>query len=86
MSNETSWRNGGYFYLFGKEACDIYLQNIGTDMSEEEIARRIKNTTTYGLYHYDESEDSPNDLLRAYDGWQAFADIDESFYNLLKTN
>jgi Rps23 Pro-64 3,4-dihydroxylase Tpa1-like proline 4-hydroxylase len=71
------------YYLFGSEAAEMYND---WNKSEEELLKVfIEDSLDYDLFVYDELSHHPSDLLSAYDGWGGFAQITESFYNLLKT-
>jgi hypothetical protein len=73
--------NNKIYYLFGSKAAELYIETIG---SEQEILDKfLEEELDYGLFVYDEALNHPSDLLDAYDGWQGFAEITESFYNLL---
>jgi hypothetical protein len=68
-----------YYFLFGYDACMIFhehhdtIQDKANDIMKE----------SYGVYQYDELEDSPLQLLNAFIGWNDYAPINEELYNLL---
>ena len=75
--------NNKVYYIFGSEAAEVYIETFG---SEQEILEKfLEEGLDYGLFVYNEALYHPSDLLDAYDGWGGFAEITESFYNLLKT-
>jgi hypothetical protein len=70
MSNTT------YHFIFGQEASDIYLNNDFNELLEdiENIQFAICKITP---------NDSPIDIISAYDGWGGYAIITEEEYNIL---
>ena len=76
--------NNKLYYLFGSEAAEMYND---WNKSEEELLRVFIEDSflVYGMFVYDELSQRPSDLLSAYDGWGGFAEITESFYNLLNS-
>jgi len=68
-----------YYYLFGTDA--IYYLNSETI---SEFIKRLKKDGIIGqIYHYDESNDSPDDLLSDFGGWGAFERITKPLYNYI---
>jgi hypothetical protein len=65
------------YFLFGKEACDIYFNDDFHRLLED-----IENTNCAVCKHG--PNDSAIDLIHAYDGWGGYAIITEEEYNILK--
>jgi hypothetical protein len=65
------------YFLFGKEATDIYLDNEFDELLEEidDIHCAVYKHT---------SGDSVIELINTYDGWGGYAIITEGEYNILK--
>jgi hypothetical protein len=73
MNNKT-------YFLFGGEVCDIYLDE-GFDSAVE----YIEGGCTYGLYEYDDSINTPQDLLEEYTGYGDWAELSlEEYETLIK--
>jgi hypothetical protein len=70
----------GFYYLFGGSAVNSYL-NEGLDG----VKKGFKNGAMFEIYHYDEGQKDPNDLLKAFIGWSDWYEIQEDEYdNLLE--
>ena len=67
------------YFLFGYDACMIFHEHHDTIQDK---ANDIMNES-YGVYQYDELEDSPLQLLNAFIGWSDYALINEELYNIL---
>lgn len=63
-----------YYFLFGKNVVDDFL-NKGIE------GVKITPSTDVKLYIWDDTEDSPEDLLLAYDGWGGFAQLNKYEYS-----
>lgn len=61
-----------YYYLFGSDAVNAYLQDEDFDVTEA------------GLFKYIEGETIPNQLLDAFDGWFEWCEITEAEYLIFK--
>ena len=68
-----------HYFLFGYDACMIFHEHHDTIQDK---ANDIMNES-YGVYQYDELEDSPLQLLNAFIGWNDYAPIGEELYNIL---
>ena len=70
------------YFLFGKEASNIY-HSQGNQDTPQSVALRIMKTE-YDVYEFD--KDEPNaalDLILSYDGWNGVAKIDKFLYHEL---
>ncbi|MEX0598887.1 MAG: hypothetical protein WD512_20555 [Candidatus Paceibacterota bacterium] len=56
------------YFIFGAQACRAYNEE-----EDEDIIDELQNGGT--LYEYDPNKETPIDLLNAYEGWDAFAQI-----------
>jgi hypothetical protein len=67
-----------YYYLFGEEAVRAY-NNGGLD----ELIVYIKNGGIFSTYHYDVLNNTPNDLLYEYNGFNDYTELDKLEYELI---
>lgn len=68
-----------HYFLFGYDACIIFHEHHDTIQDKADDIMMAG----YGVYQYDELEDSPLSLLNAFIGWNDYAPIDEELFNLL---
>lgn len=62
------------YFIFGQEATDIYFTK-----GAKAVVKFIKSGGEYKLYNW--FNDTPNELLAEYDGWDGYAEITETESN-----
>jgi hypothetical protein len=70
------------FFLFGKEATTIYLEEC-KDNIQPLIDGINEDGISYATFEFVEGETSPVRLLMEYQGWEDYAKISEEEYKQL---
>lgn len=68
-----------YYYLFGQVVTDVYLTR-----SFDKVLDYFKEDSDRDIFKFTMGQDTPHDLLMAYDGWGRWEEITEEEYNQLK--
>jgi len=74
-----------YYYLFGEQASIVYKNNAHLEIGEYclLIAKEIRNSGG-AIFVYNESIDSPTDLLLEYDRWAGLVELTKKEYERIK--
>lgn len=74
-----------YYYLFGEQASIVYENNAHLEIGEYclLVAKEIRKNGG-AIFVYNESIDSPTDLLLEYDGWTGLVELTKKEHEKIK--